>query len=149
MKNAILLPFVSLLWISCSETDPPATQNCSHSTVCTEELRTLSMQVIYPDSTPVALDDFQVFLLPEGKDITRSKSQERMKWFRSSGNYPIIGDTYKEYFPRYVPIHLLFKGYQGGRLVVSTEVFTTFDCCHVAWISGKRVLVVEPGEKKQ
>lgn len=149
MKTAILLPFISLLWTSCSENNPRATQNCSPSTICTEELRTLSMRVIYPDSTPVALDDFQVFLLPEGKDITWSKSQERMKWFRNNGNYPIIGDTYQEYFPRNVPIHLLFKGYQGGQVVVSTEVFTTFDCCHVAWISGKRVLVVEPGEKKQ
>ena len=127
-----LLSCLFLLFQSCSEKD----KECSG--VCTEEYRTIVVEIKDSEGQPVVLDSFKVVELRTGRDLTIEPGDTYM---RERGFYPIFSDRYaREY--KQQELQIKFIGNIGGVEVVSEVYKVGADCCHIYYVSGDLELVL-------
>ena len=91
MKNfpAIFFLFF-ILFQSCSEDEE------DRNGICTDEYRTIVVSITDSQGVPVALDDFKVVVLKNGRDITIELTDATFQFMRERGTYPIFSDKYHE-----------------------------------------------------
>jgi len=124
-----------LLLLSCTEKD----KACNG--VCTEEYRTIVVNVEESDGSPVVLDSFKVTDLTNDRDITLQLDDTTRDYQSVRGIYPIFSDKYAgDYMEQQIQIK--FSGFIDGREVVSEIYKVAADCCHVFHISGELELVI-------
>lgn len=132
----ILLIFFLLLFQYCSEKDP----ECGGS--CTNEYRTITVNVLDNEGNPVALDSLKLVDLKNGEDLTPELTDDALQLMRERGTYPIFSDQYvQEYHQQQLEIN--FSGFIDGKEVVSENYQVGADCCHVYYVSGDLELELE------
>ena len=125
--NTILFAGLFILFLSCSEKD----KECSG--ICSEEYRTIVVEIKDSEGEPVILDDYKVVEVSIGRDLTTR--QDDAVSIRGRGFYPLFTDLYAQEF-RQQQIQIKFTGFIDGVEVVS-EVYTVgADCCHVYYVAG-------------
>ena len=103
--------------------------------MCTEEFRTLTIEIKDSQGNPVALDAFRVINTMDGRELSLEIAQTEFQYLREQGTYPIFSDLFsREYKQREIPIN--FKGYINETEVVNSNYQVGADCCHVYYISG-------------
>ncbi|WP_379024818.1 hypothetical protein [Parapedobacter deserti] len=129
--------------LSCSEKElgNEAILNCK-SVPCTYELRWIAVKLVDQSENPVALDRMKVTRVADGKDLTKTYHSDEWNTFTRLGSYPVTGDNDHGDIPKFKHTKLRFQGYIGNREVVKGDYVVTFDCCHIALVSGERELVV-------
>ena len=135
MKSLRLTLFTCLflLFPSCSEKD----KECSG--ICTEEYRTIVIEIKDSEGEPVVLDSFKVEDLSSGRVLTIQPDDPT--YIRERGIYPIFSDKYaREY--RQKQIQIKITGYIEGEEMVSEIYQVAADCCHVFYVSGDLELVL-------
>ena len=138
MKNLgnILFYCLLLLLSSCSEKDI----ECDG--ICTEEFRTIVVSIVNSEGEPVALNNYEVVNLKDGRDLTIDLTEEVLQYMRETGSYPIFTDQYVQEFSQQ-QLQINFTGFIDGEEVVSNKYTVGADCCHVYHISGDLELVLE------
>ena len=109
---------------------------------CTAEVRTIEVNVVDESGDPVALDRIKVTRTADGKDLTETYTDDKWAAFQQLGSYPLINDGHQRDVPKFRDTDIRFQGYIGNREVVSADYVATFDCCHIALVSGEQELVV-------
>lgn len=139
MKNlSLTIIFVTLLFQSCMKGDE--VNECSG--ICTEEFRTITIEIIDSEGNPVALDSFRVINTANGNELNLRINESEFQYLRENGTYPIFSDLFSGEF-RQREITINFKGFIDEVEVVSSNYEVGADCCHVYYISGELELQIE------
>lgn len=138
MKNFNLsILFVILLFQSCMKGED--VDGCNG--ICTEEFRTITIEIKDAEGNPVALDSFSVINTGNGNELGTSINNPEFDYFRENGTYPIFSDLYSQEF-RQREITINFKGFIDETEVINENYEVGADCCHVYYISGERELQI-------
>ncbi len=141
MKTPLIVLGLFFLAMACVEVDVEK-HPCDRPVMCTEDFRSINVQLKDENGAAVKLDSFRIIRLPEGKDITPPYQEHHFDSFRSYSSYPVATDSDDSRFPKFTPTRVLFEGFIEEKKVVSAEYVVQFDCCHVKWVSGERDIVV-------
>lgn len=129
MKSLSHTLFVGLILLlqSCAEKD----KECNG--ICSEEYRTIVVEIKDSEGEPVILDEYKVVELSRGRDLTIR--QDDAVSMRGRGFYPLFSDLYAQEY-RLREIQIKFTGYIEGEEVVREVYQVGADCCHVYYVSG-------------
>ncbi|WKV10682.1 hypothetical protein [Marivirga harenae] len=132
-----LVAIFSFSLISCEE-DKLSSDDCeSENLICTEEFRTITLEIKDGNGNPVVLDDFYTF------EDSRNKFEFDKNDFQvENGIYPVISDAELEELDK-VGTVLIFVGEIDGRNVVEHQMVIGHDCCHVILIEGETEIQIE------
>ncbi len=126
----ILFMFVSFSFLSCEDENANDDDCNLGSRLCTEEFRTISLEITNPEGDPVVLDYFYTFYDSRKKfEYTLDDVQ------KGEGIYPVITDADMDELDREGSI-LIFVGEKDGRNIVEHQMVIGHDCCHVQLIEG-------------
>jgi hypothetical protein len=137
MKKLLPALFMALPLAACNEADP---KDCGFA-VCSDQFNTVSVNVLYTDNLPVALDTFALVSLPDKEPIPLTLSEEELAAMRATGCYFVIDDKAvagNENTQR----SIAFTGWLGSD-TLQTTVTVNIDCCHVSPADGMPVIKVE------
>lgn len=131
---------IVLLAPNCNNSSVEDKSDCSNI-ICTQEYRTITVDVKDTKGNAVALDRFTVVVLPNETDITPDLSDSEMGLMRKNGIYPLFSDKYSNAY-RNKQLEINFSGYIGDKQVLDANYKVGADCCHVLLIDGETNLVV-------
>jgi methionine synthase II (cobalamin-independent) len=110
---------------------------CEENKICTEEFRTISLEITNQDGDAVVLDDFYTFL------DSRKKFEYTLNDFHTeNGIYPVLTDAEMDEVERQGTT-LIFVGEKAGKNIVEHQMVIGHDCCHVILIEGDDKIVIE------
>lgn len=127
--------------LSCSKVELTGEEHGCDKVDCTYDLRWISVKLVDPSGKPVALDRTKVTRISDGKDLTKTYTNDQWSIFKSLGSYPVTSDIDDEHIPKFKHTKVRFQGYIGNREVVKADYVVTFDCCHISLVSGELELV--------
>lgn len=146
MKLSIISTlFISLIILACnknSRVSDDCESKCKPNRVCTEEFRSLMVQVINPSHAGVELDSFKVVRLKDKKVIL-----DNLKWQQhpgvsyKPGVYLIFSDGYMNE-TSVCGEDFKFEGYLKDKVVGEGLFKITHDCCHINLVSGNTKIVI-------
>lgn len=139
MKYLIGLLIV-LLVSNCNDSDVEDEPDCA-DIACTQEYRTITVNVKDREGNAVALDRFSVVILPNETDITADWSDNEIELMAKNGVYPLFSDKYSNTY-RNKQIEINFKGYLDDKQVLDANYTVGADCCHVFLVDGETNLIV-------
>lgn len=126
--------FIALSFIGCEE---EIEDNCNETIICTEEFRTISLEITNSDGAPVLLDVFYTFY------DSRKKFEYDLNDIQSGqGIYPVLTDAEMDEIEREGST-LIFVGEKNGVNIVEHQMVIGHDCCHIQLISGDNKIIVE------
>jgi len=132
-----LFVLIVLSFVSCKE-DKMGSDDCNlASRICTEEFRTISLQIQDADGNPVLLDDFYTFF-----DSRKKFEFDSNDFQHERGVYPVITDAELEELER-EGTTLIFVGEKNEKNLVEHQMVIGHDCCHVQLIEGENEIVIE------
>lgn len=132
-----LFVLVAFPLLSCQDENLDA-DNCDLSTrICTEEFRTISLEVTNQEGDPLVLDEFYTFL-----DSRKKFEFELNDGHILTGIYPVITDAEIEELER-KGTTLIFVGERNGKNLVEHQMVIGHDCCHVQLIEGENKIEIE------
>jgi len=131
---------IVLLVSNCNESEVEDQPDCTNI-ICTEEYRTITVNVRGKDGNAVALDRFTVMVLPNETDITPDWSDNEIDLMSKNGIYPLFSDKYSNTY-RNKQIEINFKGYIEDKQVLDANYTVGADCCHVFLVDGETNLIV-------
>lgn len=101
--------------------------------ICTQELRTIMINVTTPAHHPAALDS---------AFTTRANGEKITYQYQGGGYYTVLDDTYHAKLKNNRD-NFTFHGYRGGVKVVQEPFVISADNCHIRKVSGKDSVVVQ------
>lgn len=137
--------FISLVILACnknSRVEDDCESGCKPSRVCTEEFRSLMVQVVDRAGTPVTLDSFVVVSFPNRELIINNPARTLLPGREWNGIHLLFADRYKDKTST-CGEQFEFEGYMGKQLVVSRTYIIAHDCCHVNLKSGDTKIVID------
>lgn len=137
MLKKIILLFTTILTTACSDSKTEdINSDCNLiDIVCTEEFRTITLEIVDSQDTPVILDNFKITREDTGEIIELDQNH-------SQNFYPIINDNYQNKIV-HKEIILKFSGSINNIEVVSTSFVVSADCCHIDLDSGPTKIVLQ------
>ena len=136
MFKKIFLLFTTLLATSCSDNKMDNDKSDCNliDIVCTEEFRSITLEIVDINDNPVILDSFKTTREDTGEEIESNENLHQ-------NFYPIINDNYQNEIAQ-KEINLKFTGFINNIEVLSTNYVVSADCCHIELISGKTKIVL-------
>ena len=137
MFKKIIFLLTIIISIACSESKMDNNKSdCDLiDIVCTEEFRTITLEIVDIHNTPVILDNFKITREDTGEEIELNKNS-----FQNF--YPIINDSYQNEIA-HKEMNLNFTGYINNTEVVSTVYVVSADCCHIYLVSGETKIILQ------
>ena len=123
----IFLPLFALIVVSCNDDN-----NCNGNLVCTEEFRTVLIEIVDGDGEPVTLDSYTVTNLD-------TETTLQVEDVPGISGYPIANDALLDELPR-DGHNLELVGLLNGAEVVRETFLVGHDCCHVILLEGNTTI---------
>ncbi len=120
--------FILLLATVASSCNDDDLQNCSGNLVCTEEFRTVYVEVVDNNGEPITLDAYTVTNL----DTETAVVLDPTPWVNS---YPIADDSMLDELPKDGQ-RIELVGTLDGEEVIRETFLVGHDCCHVILLEG-------------
>jgi len=136
MKKLIHLLFL-LCCFSCTKNN----SDC-FNTPCTEEFRTIVVNIKNENGAPIALNSFEVLIVKTKIDITRKVNENEFEMMQESGTYPLFGDEYSRDYQN-DEVRINFKGFIHNQEIVNADFTVGADCCHVNLIEGTTEIIID------
>lgn len=138
--------FIGLVILACnknSRVNDDCESGCKPSRVCTEEFRSLMVQVVDRANGGVELDSFKVIRARDQKLILdNSKWQPQAGVSYTPGVYLVYSDAYMEE-TSVCGEDFVFKGYMDNKAVANGVFRISHDCCHINRVSGDTKIVID------
>ncbi|MCH5721418.1 hypothetical protein [Niabella hibiscisoli] len=148
MRTSILVILVSgLMVLACNKNarvGDDCESDCKFNQVCTEEFRSLMVQVVDQSNAGVELDSFKIVRTKDNKVIL-----DNVQWQQPAGVsykpgvYLLYSDGYMKETSR-CGEDFHFKGYLNNKTVADKIFRISHDCCHINLVSGDTKIVIEP-----
>jgi hypothetical protein len=133
----LLFVLFSASFFSCEKEKVDADDCQRELLICTEEFRTISLEITNQEGDPIVLDDFYTFY------DSRKKFEYELKDIQQElGIYPVLTDAEMDEIDR-EGTTLIFVGEKEGRNIVEHQMVIGHDCCHVILIEGDDKIVIE------
>lgn len=132
----ILLVLFSVSFFSC-EDESLDSDSCDDNLICTEEFRTISLEITNQEGDPIVLDDFYTFL-----DSRKKFEYTLNDAHKQNGLYPVLTDAEMDEIER-EGTTLIFVGEKDGMNIVEHQMVIGHDCCHVTLIEGDDKIIIE------
>ncbi|MCH5685840.1 hypothetical protein LWM68_17255 [Niabella sp. W65] len=116
---------------------------CKPNRVCTEEFRSLMVQVVNSSHAGVELDSFKVVRVRDNKMIV-----DNVQWQQPAGVsyqpgvYLVYSDAYMDK-TSVCGEDFEFRGYLKDKVVANKTYTIAHDCCHINLVSGDIKIVIE------
>lgn len=123
----IFLFLLAITVVSCNDDE-----GCNGNLVCTEEFRTVLINIVDGDGDPVTLDSFTVTNL----DTDQVVSLDPIAWVDT---YPIADDSMLDEIPKEGQ-RIELVGILNGEEVVRETFLVGHDCCHVILLEGESTI---------
>lgn len=124
---------MSLLTFSCGDKEH---QNCE-LVGCTEEFKTITLELVDTDGKPVQLTDYYTF-----QDEYNQFKVEADRPDSANANYPVISDAEINRL-KFEGHMFIFVGLIDEEIVVEHQLLLGRDCCHVQLFAGEEQVVVD------
>lgn len=139
MKN-IFLFFILILTFSTCVNNDIGPCDCKSNIICTEEYRTISLEITDAGGKPYLLDEYKITRIEDGREIILEKD-EYTDIRRSMGNYLLMGDRHKSLTDKCgKAFH--FTGRKDGKEVISRNYLIAHDCCHIMVKEGDTKITI-------
>lgn len=132
----IFLVLFSLPFLSCEEQNLDS-DDCDDNLICTDEFRTISLEITNQEGDPLVLDDFYTFY-----DSRKKFEYELNDIQQGHGIYPVLTDSEMDEVER-EGTTFIFVGEKDGVNVIEHQMVIGHDCCHVILIEGEDKIVIE------
>jgi hypothetical protein len=133
----LLIALIFISFFSCTDENSPAGECDLKLSICTEEFRSITLEIEDFDGNPVILENFYTFL------DSRKKFDFELDDFQlESGTYPVITDSELEELDREGTV-LIFVGEIDGKNIVEHQILIGHDCCHAQLIEGDDKILIE------
>ncbi|MGM0580451.1 MAG: hypothetical protein ACQETL_07215 [Bacteroidota bacterium] len=126
----------SVSFFSCEDENLDSDE-CDDNLICTEEFRSITLEITTPEGEAVILDNFYTF-----HDSRKKFEFELDDHQKGTGFYPVITDSEIDELER-EGTTLIFVGEKDGRNIVEHQMVIGHDCCHVQLIEGEDKIVIE------
>lgn len=131
-----LVAFLSPSLFSCE--DDNRAPDCEFDLLmCTEEFRSISLEISDVNGNPVILDDFYTFL-DSRKRFEYELDADQM----ANGIYPVFTDADLQEIEK-AGTTLIFVGEIEDRNLVEHQMVIGHDCCHIQLVEGKKKIIIE------
>lgn len=146
MKNLVLAAIAIIsMGLSCSksgtETGKDVEADCPEDVMCTEEFRSIMVEVKNKKGESYELDSYQTIKLPEGEKLILDSDIGQDSVFRANGQYPVLTDGERK-LVRQKGTEIQFTGSRNGKEVVKQTFIIGHDCCHIILMSGDTKIVI-------
>lgn len=134
--KTLLFACCVFLFASCEKTNNCSTP-CPTDTMCTMDFRSIAIAVTDTNGLAVKLDKYRTIKDENNEEIDL---QTGISIFedttrKSTGNYPILNDSYITKTDRCgKAFH--FQGYINNQMVIDAKYKISHDCCHIKLDSG-------------
>jgi hypothetical protein len=128
---------IAFSFMSCEDENISKDDCDFESIICTEEFRSITLEITDLDGNPVILDDFYTFY-----DSRKKFEYELNDLQEGKGIYPVITDADLQELNREGST-LIFVGEKDGKNLVEHQMVIGHDCCHVLLIEGDDKLIIE------
>lgn len=111
--------------------------------MCTEEFRSLTVNIVDSSNNPVALDDYYV-QNNLTKEIIRWQEQDPF-WDSlsiSQGNYLLVSDLEMNW-TQHKKISITFFGFLDSLNVIKENYIVSDDSCHIYLVSGRHNIILK------
>ncbi|SMG28561.1 hypothetical protein SAMN05661096_01713 [Marivirga sericea] len=138
MKSSYLYFFIVLFSVSMLACEDENSDDCDfESKICTEEFKSVTLEIKDMDGNPVVLDDFYTFLDSRQKyEFQLNDPQE------GRGIYPVITDSEIPELESEGTV-FIFVGEINGKNVVEHQMVIGHDCCHVQLLEGADKILID------
>ncbi|WKK85459.2 hypothetical protein QYS48_26800 [Marivirga arenosa] len=127
----------AFLFFSCEE-ESNSLEDCNlESRICTEEFRSVELEIVDDNGEYVELDNFYTFF-----DSRKKFEFSRNTFQQENGLYPVITDAELEELNQEGSV-LVFVGEIEGKNVIEHQMLIGHDCCHVELIQGETKLILK------
>lgn len=120
----------------CKKGNDPTT-GCPTDRMCTNDFRTLHLELTDAMNQSVALDSYYTRKMATGE--TFSMKGESGSWAdslqKANGSYPIIGDGQMNKTST-GGMSFEFTGIKNGTVVIRKQLLIKHDCCHIGFADG-------------
>lgn len=145
MKNLVLITILFIsMGVSCSKTNnaKDIEEECPEGIMCTEEFRSIMVEVKNSKGEPYQLDSYETVKLPEGEKIILRNDIGQDSVFRALGQYPVLTDGERKLVAKN-GTEIQLTGSKNGKEVVKRTFVIGNDCCHIILVSGDTIIVVQ------
>jgi hypothetical protein len=132
LHRLILFIGIILFTFSCGKDE-----NTECSGICTEEFRSIAVEITNAGENPVILDSISITDITNNRELDLNSEGDF-----ENGFYTIFNDNLVSQY-RNEEINLLFRGFQNEQLLVEETYMVGADCCHVYHISGPLEIVLD------
>ncbi|WKK79455.1 hypothetical protein [Marivirga arenosa] len=127
----------AFLFFSCEE-ESNSLEDCNlESRICTEEFRSVELEIVDDNGEYVELDNFYTFF-----DSRKKFEFSRNTFQQENGLYPVITDAELKELNQEGSV-LVFVGEIEGKNVIEHQMLIGHDCCHVELIQGETKLILK------
>ncbi|WP_114788909.1 hypothetical protein U0035_04810 [Niabella yanshanensis] len=138
--------FIGLVMLACnknSRVNDDCESGCKPNRVCTEEFRSLIVQVIDGSHAEVALDSFVVVRLRDSQLIINNDEAATQTGITGgTGRYLIFSDSKINETSR-CGEDFEFRGYINKQSIANRVYTIAHDCCHINLISGDTKIIID------
>lgn len=142
MRKLLLAPFgVILFFLACSKNsgvDRDCERPCNDRVFCTDVVVTIDVKVENESGSAINLEAFEVVRQSDKKVIHKSTPS----FAPQIGTYQLFSDSFKDETTR-CGENFEFKGFLGGKQIVSRVYKIGHDCCHIYLIAGDTRIVIK------
>ncbi len=118
-----------------TEIDTSKLPTCTPAMICTSEYKTIAIQVMDKEGTPVQFDDFSL------KNLSTSKGVEIKVPGATNAGYIIAEDAMKDELAQ--AGHCIeLSGWINEQLILQYSFLVGHDCCHVILLSGPETITI-------
>lgn len=144
--SIISILFIGLMIGACnknSRVGDDCGAGCRPNRVCTNDFRSLIVQVVDRSGTGIELDSFKVIRKRDEKVIL-----DNLKWQQPAGVsympgfYLVCSDSYMKE-TSVCGDDFVFKGYLDNKTVANRTYKIAHDCCHIRLVSGNVKIVID------
>ena len=144
--SIVVILFSGLMVLACNKNariGDDCESDCKPNRVCTNDYRSMTVQVVNNSNEGVELDSFKVVRLKDKKVILDNfKSQQHPGGSYKPGVYLLFSDSYVSE-TSICGEDFKFEGYLKDKVVGDGLFKIAHDCCHFNLISGNKKIVIK------
>lgn len=146
MRVSIIAIFcIGLVVLACNKragVNDDCESDCNPNRACTEEFRSLFVQVVNKANNAVQLDSFVFVRLRDNQTIAGSNKPDMIGTTGEVGRYLLFSDSKMNETSR-CGEDFEFRGYLNKQSVANSVYKIAHDCCHINLIAGDTKIIID------
>ncbi|GAB3418568.1 hypothetical protein [Niabella aquatica] len=139
----VAVALMSVIVLSCEKgkgVKDDCEQPCQPQRACTEEFRSILVEVLNPSGADIVLDSFVVVNKQNNQLVIDDKKVYNVLFGRVS--YLLFSDSEMDKTTQ-CAVAFEFKGYKNQQLIADRDYEIAHNCCHIYLVSGDTKIIID------